>query len=360
MASTSGQERDRRRDKKLHLLVIAIVLLPLAASASPSLERVHIVSRVGDSATPDSSSKRALAEDGVTIFVLLEAKDGRRTRWFSEAPIVRIRGRTVRPEPLSTAPKHERRWWRVEPTTENMSNTSSGSFRFETIPYARTPIENTSGKGSIHADVRPTLTPDRGKGLGTMRYQLEVTLPGGKVLSTPGANSRRGRGSGGLATGVHRVSLRSADTYIGFLTEMYGQPYIWASAGMTNRKHQSERLEGSDCADFVTYGWRRMGHKVPYTWSEGLRKLTRRVSKGVPGEDGVYRDAKGNPLAFPKKGSLLLFPRHVGVVITDRGRLGVLDRADLMFHTLFKSPEIEEIGATSYAQSRVEVLHWRK
>jgi hypothetical protein len=141
---------------------------------------------------------------------------------------------------------------------------------------------------------------------------------------------------------------------------MYGQPYIWASAGLSDRRHQSERLEGSDCADFVTYGWRRMGHRVPYTWTGGLPKLTRRLSRvGRPDSDGVYRDKRGRALAYPARGDLILFPRHVGVLVEDRGIKGTLDDADLMFHTLFKSPEMEEIRRTAYAGRRVELLRWR-
>jgi len=357
-----GQYTRRKRDKKLQFLLAAIacVLAPGSADAAPAIESVHIVSRVGDDDVADPSPKRARREQGVTLFAVIQTRDGGRLQTFSDAKKVRLGGKVIVTAPMADAPAHESTWWRVEPTRDNLSNTASGSFRFETIPYRETRIDPAVGRESLRADVRPTLTPDRGHGLGTMRYQLRVSTPAGKIWATAGSDARAGRGTGGLDDHVHRVSLRADDSYIGFLGEMFGQPYIWASAGTTDRRHQSERLEGSDCADFVTYGWRRLGHSIPYTWTEGLRRFTVRLGKGTPDADGVYRDARGRPLRYPGDGDLVLFPRHVGVLVGDRGEIGVLDGADLMFHTLFKSPEIEEIAATGYGAGPTEILRWSR
>jgi hypothetical protein len=238
-----------------------------------------------------------------------------------------------------------------------MSNTESGAFRFEPVPYQRTAFAAT---GSALADVRPTLTPDHGRGVGTMRYAIELTRSG-VTIASPGPEARRGRGSGGLLDTVHRVSIRRDDTYLGYLTEMFGQPYIWASAGMTTRTHQSERLEGSDCADFIIYGARRMGKTLDYTWSGGLPSVTKLLSpRGERGEDGVYRDASGKPLPFPSAGDIILFPRHVGALTQDRGQPGILDDQDLMMHTLFDSPKEQAIADSGYAQTTVELRRWKK
>src|SRR6185503_17166843 len=96
----------------------------------------------------------------------------------------------------------------------NLSNTSSGSFRFELIEYRATAIAGTANYVSIAADVRPTLIADHGDGVGTMRYQLAVTQDD-RTLSTPGIEARRGRGSGGLTDTVARVTVRRDDTYLG-------------------------------------------------------------------------------------------------------------------------------------------------
>ncbi len=329
-------------------------------AATGTIAAVHLVSRVGADGVADDRPKRALAADGVTLFAVVEVKIGKRRHYFSDAGAIRLRGKQVATRPLAEAPAFTVAWQRVEPTTADMSNEASGSFRFEPIDYATT--ELAEGVGSLPADVRPTLTPDHGDGvspgIGTMRYRLVVTQDG-RELATAGTEARRGRGSGGLTDAVHRVSLRRDDTYLGILTEMYGQPYIWASAGTTARTHQSERLEGSDCADFVVYGARRMGKDIPYVWSGGLGPYTKLLGKGEVGDDGVYRDRDGEPLAFPRPGDLIVFPRHVGALVEDRGTIGVLDVEDVLMHTLFDSPKEQPLRDSGYAERPVELRRWK-
>lgn len=269
--------------------------------------------------------------------------------WFSDAPWPGAR-------PLADAPPITVHWNRIEPAANNYSNEDASGFHFTPIDYKATAIDTTAT--AIAADVHPTLTPDHGDGVGTMRYQLVVTQ-GDRTLATPGPEARRGRGSGGLTDAVMRVSIRRDDTYLGYLTEMYGQPYIWASAGTTDSGHQSEHLEGSDCADFVIYGARRMGKRISYTWTGGLPSVTRLLASGTRGADGIYRDDAGHPLPFTRAGDLVLFPRHVGVLSVDRGTKGVLDDQDLMMHTLFDSPKEQAIAESGYADRPVELRRFK-
>src|SRR5258705_12585720 len=97
----------------------------------------------------------------------------------------------------------------------------------------------------------------------------------------------RSKAACGLRGAVLRVSIRRDDSYLGFLTEMYGQPYIWASAGLSDASHQSERLEGADCADFIVYGARRMGARIGYTYTGGLPPGTPPPAARPPGNDGL-------------------------------------------------------------------------
>nr|MBA3538963.1 hypothetical protein [Deltaproteobacteria bacterium] len=180
------------------------------------------------------------------------------------------------------------------------------------------------------------------------------------TIASAGPEARRGKGAGGVTDAVMRVSIRRDDSFLGFLTEMYGQPYVWASAGMSDGSHQSEHLEGSDCADFMIYGARRMGSSVSYTWTGGLPKVTKLIAAGTRDPaDGIYRDAKGKALAFPRIGDLILFPRHVGALAFDRGTLGVLDDQDLMMHTLFDSPKEEPIADSGYAAKPIEIRRFQ-
>lgn len=342
---------------------------PARAVGDPAAQGTIVAARVisaalaadGTPAGPaDDQPKRVRKDQPVRLYALVAAELGGKRRWYSDAPAVRVGGKTLEHAPLAALPHASLRWLRVEPAVATMSNTASGQFRFEPIDYRLTEIEGASGQSALAADVRPTLTPDHGDGVGTMRFAIALARDG-KVITSPGPQARRGRGSGGLTDAVHRISIRRDDSYLGYLTEMYGQPYIWASAGATDAGHQSEHLEGSDCADFIVYGVRRLGKRVAYTWSGGLPSVTRLLAPaGERGPDGVYRDAAGKPLPFPKAGDIILFPRHVGALTQDRGQPGILDDQDVMMHTLFDSPKEQAIADSGYAQTTVELRRWKQ
>jgi len=316
------------------------------------IDTVTIIAAVDAGAASDAPVHARKGET-VTLHALLRA--GR--QYFSDARHVLLAGKAIAVRPISEAPALTLAWSRVEPAAANTSNTQSGTFRFEAIDYRVTAIAGAVA-ASLVADVRPTLTPDHGDGVGTMRYQL-VAQQGDRAIASPGIDQRRGRGSGGLADAVTRVTMRRDDSYLGFLTEMYGQPYVWASAGLTDASHQSERLEGSDCADLMVYGARRMGKRVAYTWTGGLPGVTKLLTAGTRGDDGIYRDKAGVALPYPGDGDLVLFTRHVGALAGDHGTKGVLDDADLVLHTLFDSPKEQAIKDTGYAHTPVELRRWK-
>lgn len=330
---------------------------PAATTRAPAtVTAAHVVASVDGGRASDRPAY-ARADQQVILYAVLEVAGSRTV--YSDAPALELRGRRITPEPLERGPRVELAWNRIEPAAASYSNGDGPSFHYEPIEYRATPIETAAGASSIRADVRPTLTPDHGEGVGTMRFQV-VVRQGEREIASAGAEARRGAASGGLTDAVMRVSIRASDSYLGYLTEMFGQPYIWASAGRSDRTHQSERLEGSDCADFVVYGARRMGLAIPYTWTGALPKITRLLGSGTRGDDGVYRDRRGAPVPFTEPGDIVLFPRHVGVLSKDRGTVGVLDDQDLMMHTLFDSPKEEPIATSGYAHTPVELRRLRR
>jgi len=322
-----------------------------------TITRAFVVSSV-DGETSDAAPKRARADQTVTLYAVIVVGDGKTAAYFTDAPALNVGGKPAVVRPLAEAPAATLRWRKIEPTAQTMSNTESGEFKFETISYQATAMPDASGEGAIAADVHPTLTPDHGNGVGTMRYQIEVAQ-GDRVIASPGAEARRGKGSGGLTDDVHRISLRRDDTYLGYLTELYGQPYIWASAGKTDRTHQSERLEGCDCADFVVYGRRRMGKDIPYTWTGALPEVTKLLAEGDRAADGVIRDDHGKPLPFTTAGDIILFPRHVGVLTRDVEPIGILDDGDIMMHSLFDTPKEVAIRDSNYADTHIQLRRWK-
>ena len=331
------------------------------ATVTGAIRRVRIATLVTDAGVASDRPAYARADQRVVLYPVIEAGGA----VYSDAPALILAGKRVIPQPLARAPRAQLAWRRVEPTSNNISNGDGPTFHYEVIEYATTPIAIAKADvpaGAIVADVRPTLTPDHGDGVGTMRFQLVATQGAGstaRTIASAGPEARRGRASGGLTDAVTRVTIRKDDTYLGYLTEMFNQPYIWASAGPTATAHQSEHLEGSDCADFVVYGARRMGADIPYMWTGGLPGVTRLLGAGTRNADGVYRDAKGAPVPYTVAGDMVLFPRHVGVLVEDRGTIGVLDDQDLMMHTLFDSPKTEPIADSGYADRPLEVRRFK-
>jgi hypothetical protein len=342
--------------------ILTICCVLTVASARAPAATHHEIS-LGDDrlAIPITAAKILVSVDGGAAtdrpvharadqVVMLYASVQAGGRWYTDAP------GWPKTRPLAKAPGATLAWSRVEPAAANYSNEDATGFHFTPIDYRATPID-ASGT-AIAADVRPTLTPDHGHGVGTMRFQITVAQDA-RTIASPGSEARRGHGAGGLADAVTRISIRRDDTYLGYLTEMFGQPYIWGSAGITDASHQSEHLEGSDCADFVVYGARRMGKRISYTWTGGLPAVTKLLEAGTRGDDGIYRDDRGRPLPFTRPGDLVLFPRHVGVLVADRGTKGVLDDQDIMMHTLFDSPKEQPIADTGYADKPVELRRFK-
>jgi len=342
-------------------IVSICCVLSVATTRAPAAPQHGIAFGDASDAIPITAAKILVSVDGgiatdrpvharADQVVMLYAAVQVAGHWYTDAPGY------PSAHPLAKAPGATLAWQRIEPAAANYSNEDETGFHFTPIDYRATALD-ASGT-AIAADVHPTLTPDHGEGLGTMRFQIVVTQ-GSRTIASPGPEARRGRGSGGLTDAVTRVSIRRDDTYLGYLTEMYGQPYIWASAGVTDASHQSEHLEGSDCADFVVYGARRAGKRISYTWTGGLPSVTKLLAAGTRGDDGVYRDSLGIPVPFTKAGDLVLFPRHVGVLVLDRGVIGVLDDQDVMMHTLFDSPKEQAIADSGYADKPVEVRRFK-
>ncbi|HUJ56981.1 MAG TPA: hypothetical protein VLX92_00655, partial [Kofleriaceae bacterium] len=296
-SSCRGRNRAPRSGVAYVVRVLALAIVACSSASStplpsaratpdpPAAAGAHAPARLGDphnaghlvtaraiaSVDGGAASERpayARLDQHVTLYALVQVEDAGRRTWYSDAPAVTLGGRALHVSPLARAPELAITWNRIEPAAAAYSNTdeNGGNFHFTQIDYVATEIAGAANRAAIAADVRPTLTEDHGHGVGTMRYQI-VVAQGDHTVASAGGEARRGRGSGGLTDDVMRVSIRRDDSYLGYLTEMFGQPYIWASAGITDATHQAERLEGADCADFVVYGMRRLGKKIGYTWT---------------------------------------------------------------------------------------------
>jgi hypothetical protein len=209
-------------------------------------------------------------------------------------------------------------------------------------------------------------------GLGTVRYKVEVELAG-QTVASPGAEATD---TFGVLPGVHRVSIRRGDDFLGQLTGYLGVPEVFGSAG-GGRNHQTERFTGADCADVLVGALRRTGRtELDYTNVEGLTAYAR-VIAGPAELDG--HGAPDRPITGVRAGDLIRIdyggalrhhtPRgwdHVAALWQDKsdpdgpfhgGPDGQLDGFDLVIHMGHPRLVIEPLARQ--APATVDVLRWR-
>lgn len=334
-------------------IALAVVFATSVATAAPL--DVSVLSTIdGSGKPPDATEKLVKLGATVTLHAVVR---GAGLPIVADAPQVKLAG-VVKP---ATSPERAGgpwtvRWYRVEATDRALSNTDP-EFHWHEIGYRDVELEACRDRFHCAADLHTAVLGDRG-GLGTMAFKATVTR-GDRSGSSVGSEKRH---RGGLIPEIARVTVRRDDTYLGYLTELFNTPYIWGSAG-SDRVHQAERRIGSDCADLMTYGVRRLGHDVPYTSTWQLGTYTRRLATSDgPDADGVYRQG-GRPIAIGpggvRPGDMLLFPGHVGALVRDEAPLGVLSTSDVMMHTSWREPEEKPLAETEYARSSVKVVRWK-
>ena len=253
------------------------------------------------------------------------------------------------------------RWFKLEPTVASVDNTQP-TFHFAPIAYQETPLKACEDHPACPVDVKGTVLPvvPALENLGHMAFQVRVTLDDGRVIATPGLESRD---QGGLSPTVHVVAVRRDDSYLGFLTELVGAPFVFGSAGPDGH-NQTDHLQGADCADFAVYGRRRMGLPARYTSTYAIDQQAPLVITATGVREGKAVTATGKPISFGESGvhpgDLLHFPasRHVVVLYHDREPKGVLDPDDLIFHTCWGPPTIEAIKDAACASLPWRVLRW--
>lgn len=309
--------------------------------------RVLILTSVAGSAATEDDV-RARTDQPVSLHAALEVAERSGCVLYTDAPKARSRC-AVRPPPANARIT----WSKVEADAAAYDNVPGGRFSLADIGWIESPW--TEGAWTVPADVTPIVR--RGvAGAGTMRYRAHVEVLS-RRFSSPGLE--RGE-PGGPARDIRKVALRPGDGYLDLMLELAGLPYIFGSTAIGRAPHQAERGVGVDCADLVIYGLRRLGHELGYRSSRTLGPVSRRMATGVTlGDDGAYRDARGQRLTIGRGGLLpgdwMIFEGHVGALAEDRGVIGVLDREDLLLHIAWRELAVEPLGDTPWGHQRIEI-----
>lgn len=367
-------------------MLIPLLLATAACSSGPrqpevaaTLQVDHVWVALGKAgAVPTDAELLVKRSDKARLYVVVEAVDKKtRTRHtFSTAPKVRKGGRTVATErwPTRTAGALDLTVFRLEadpPDGGIYDNTGTLEHRWLGAARESHPekwhwcaidlVETDTGWGSgwEHAvDATGTTTTDYG-GLGTMRFVVHVAQGKREIWS----RGREHADKAGLRPGVPTIRVRRDDTAVGYMTELINVPYVYGSSspGHAIADHQTERAVGADCADLIVYGWRRAGRKVSYTYSQGLKKYTRRMATVLGDQSEVYRNDAGQPLRFGKDvaiGDLLIWKGHVAVV-AGADRSGFLTTDTPVLHTVVEAPELEPLGKMGFGFPDGNFEVWR-
>jgi len=347
------------------LLFVVLIASPSAVLAKPS---VFIVGSVNSAPARDGQIHARQGEN-VALYAVVRLGRGRRARYFTAAPRLRLRGRLIssrRVRSFSALPGARVIWQRIEPHQHHLQTASPnsgnpaysnavlfGAKHGKWLGYDRLEYFESDIQGARTPTLRVRrVTPTHPKvnvhqGLGTMRYRVHVDYRGERH-SSAGSQPVAVRG---ISSKIMRVSFRDGDDLVGQLAAFYNVPNVFGSGGQS-RHHQTELFQGADCADVIVGAMRLAGARVPYTSAAGLQKYARPVTKKLLlDKTGIYQilpDGTRQPVALRfgadvRRGDIMLIdyagfsgsPRgwdHVGVVAGDAGQQGVFDPEDPVMH----------------------------
>jgi hypothetical protein len=142
---------------------------------------------------------------------------------------------------------------------------------------------------------------------------------------------------------VVQIVCRANDWYIGFLSELFNTPFILVPAVIPSLGHQSDLRLGSDCAEFLIYGKRRQGFKIPYCGPKGI----------VNYFDPVDRDSLFN-------GCIIHYGEQVALLYDDRGIKGKLDDEDILFQCYERGPELITVKKSEFRNHSYKTFKWKR
>ncbi len=322
-----------------------------ASAAAQELAQDLVIVRVTDGEGHENLTGgpvQARVGESVTLRVVAVGRGGRlspvapgtRVRWFRVVP---------RMQHVETAPPNE--------GVDQYSNSVLFGPRhgrwlgFDAIEYDMVEIANANQGAHLTVD-RVTRADGRAggengeppfSGAGSSWYAATAEDPDGTSHRTPGGEDVDRLG---LSRAVMRVSFRTGDDYLGWLSTYFHVPNVFGSTGP-----QADRYVGADCADVLVGARRASGaRQARYTSVGGIASVARPVTPVLLlGEDGQVRGEDGRFVALHwsddlEAGDLLAIdyttagaqlPRpwdHIGALLGDADGDGLLGGADALRH----------------------------
>ncbi len=310
-------------------MLVALAALLLAAAADAPSVRVVVVER-GEAVSRAAVFQRE--REHRTLAVVVE--DGAGCR--ADGRLV-WRGRAC--APLDPGDVASIRWFLAVPRALDYDNRAlcgpdASATCHARIAYDAREVPDADGAGHVDTHAFPDLSA-----LGTHRVGATVSFRGEALASSP--LLAPGPVEEDTAEALVQVVVRRDDTYVGYLTEQLGTPFVQAPARLRGGRHQTDARIGADGTTLVVYGRRRMGERVRYVPPGGLLAHTRPIG-----------DA---PVA---SGDVLRFGSQAAVLSMDRPPKGRLDPSDLVIQTNHGVAEEVPLGTLPYRDASVDVLRW--
>lgn len=137
------------------------------------------------------------------------------------------------------------------------------------------------------------------------------------------------------------IVIRRDDTYVGYVSELIGVPFVfWPK--MTTQGHQTDLRLAADCVATVVYGKRRMGNQVYYLAPKALKRYLEPVAEGSM-----------------KVGDVLHFEFQTAVLSQDLSPFGQLSDNDWVIHSYHGLVEEKEFQDLPYSKQPHTVYRWR-
>lgn len=266
--------------------------------------------------------------DAQLAVVVLESAE----RCAASFPELFVKGRAL----SCTRPRSDGwSWYVLEPVAKDYDNVAG------CVPITEGCVQPVSYRSRELAALRgreEVTAAELSKLLGLGTHWLRVT-PSGAISASDLIETK------GRPTSFELV-VRRDDSYVGYLTERLGIPFVYLPALTPLGEHQTDAGLGADCVALVIYGQRRLGRRVPYMAPSALKRYTALVAREAAGEQ---------PVAV---GDILHFGFQTAVVSVDRNRMGQLDDEDLVIHTYHTRAEELPFSSLPYAHTPFEVRRW--
>jgi hypothetical protein len=260
-------------------------------------------------------------------------------------------------------------WYQVTPKLKEYSNLwkqgypDIGNIHIEPIEYEKIPIARCRGQNSIDFS---TVIPSGETGtfyLGVEIGNVSEPLPypsEGFAESSPLHLKYRYR--------VIQVVRRKDNSYLGYLTELCGTPFIIGPRMTDQGVHETDARMGSDCAAFAIYGKRRQGYRVPYCGPLGIYRYLSAIESAplrpIPFErTEVYITPDNRQIRTGhgglQPGDIVHFGEQVSVFYCDSGIKGIFDKDDLLLQCYGSRPTITTLKDSGFYHLPLHIYRWR-